>query len=161
MAVHYGCHLLKPSIIRPFKGESENPTFFDDIVRACGCESVEYREKFMCCGAGGSVRSSQKETSLKYTLEKLRQIRKVHADCIVVSCPFCQLQFDQGQTEIGNMLEEDEEPFQIPIIYISQLIGLAMGFSPSDLGMIKPANLEGVTPFIPFDSLLQKLGLME
>ena len=62
-AVHYGCHLLKPSETRPW-GKDENPTFFDELVELTGCESVDYRDKFMCCGAGGGVRAAIKDLSL-------------------------------------------------------------------------------------------------
>ena len=158
VAVHYGCHLLKPSSIRPFKGESEHPTFFDELVQVLGCKSVSYQDKFLCCGAGGAVRSTQKETSLMFTIEKLRQMRKAGADCIVVACPFCHLQFDMGQTELKFLLEEDEEPFRTPVVYITQLMGLAMGLSPNQLGMKRPESITGVTPMVPVELLLQKLS---
>jgi len=155
--VHYGCHLLKPSQIRPFHNEVDNPRFFDKMVEMCGCVSVDYKDKFMCCGAGGAVRSTQKDNSLKFTIEKLRNMRKAQADCIVVCCPFCQLQYDMGQMEIRPFLEEDEEPFRTPVLFITQLLGLAMGLTPQDLGMIKPENVDGLTPFVPLDNILEKI----
>ncbi|WP_457558922.1 CoB--CoM heterodisulfide reductase subunit B [Candidatus Harpocratesius sp.] len=157
VAVHYGCHLLKPSSIKPFTEDPEDPHFFDELVEITGSESVDYRNKIMCCGAGGSLRTGSKENSLKFTLTKLRSIRKANVDCIVTCCPFCQLQFDLGQLEVKNELDPDEDPFNIPVIYISQLLGLAMGLDPIVLGMIKPLDMKGISPFIPFDNLLQKL----
>ncbi len=158
VAVHYGCHLLKPSNVRPFGKNVDNPTFFDEVIEALGCQSIDYQEKFQCCGAGGGVRTGFKDLSLKFTLDKLRQIRKSGADCIVVCCPFCHLQFDLGQIEIKEMLEEDEEPFQIPILFITQLMGLSMGLKPIDLGLIKPPKLKGITPFISIEPLLKKIS---
>jgi heterodisulfide reductase subunit B len=156
VAVHYGCHILKPSFIRPFGGTSKDPTFFDEIVEAMGCESVDYRDKLLCCGAGGGVRTGLKETSLQFTHQKLKQVRKSGADLIVVCCPFCHLQYDLGQVEVNKMIE-GEEPFHIPILYIAQLIGLALGLDPQDLGLVKPTDIKGVTPFISLDSLLEKI----
>ncbi|MCP4761967.1 MAG: CoB--CoM heterodisulfide reductase subunit B [archaeon] len=157
VAVHYGCHLLKPSEIRPFGDDPDNPRFFDNLIETTGCESIDYQEKFQCCGAGGGVRTGMKEISLKFTLDKLRQIRKAGADCIVTCCPFCHLQFDLGQIEVKDMLLDDEEPFSIPVLYVTQLLGLAMGLEPKDLGMIKPTDLKNITPFTSLEPILKKV----
>jgi heterodisulfide reductase subunit B len=158
VAVHYGCHLLKPSVIKPFKSDPDNPTFFDDIVESLGCTSMQYRDKMICCGAAGALRTNFKDKSLKFTLQKLREMRKAGAECIVVSCPFCQLQFDLGQLECKDMLDEGEEPFQIPVIYIAQLIGLAMGLDPEPLGLIRAKDMKGVPPFVPIEPVLEKIA---
>ncbi len=157
VAIHYGCHILKPATTQLFGQDPDNPTFFDEVVETIGCQSIDYREKLMCCGAGGSLRTGFKDNSLQYTIEKLRQIRKVGVDCIVVCCPFCHLQFDLGQIEVSKFLDDGEEEFRIPVIFITQLLGLAMGYEPEDLGMIKPEDLKGISPFVPFDKLLKKI----
>lgn len=156
IAIHYGCHLIKPSVSKPFGGNVDSPRFFDDLVEAMGFESLDYEDKMLCCGAGGAVRTIFKEESSKFTLTKLRSIRRSGADCIVVCCPFCQLQLDLGQLEVKPFMEEGEEPFAIPVLYITQLIGLAFGIDPKDLGMIKP-DLKGISPFISQDPILKKL----
>lgn len=157
IAVHYGCHLLKPMETRPW-GEFENPRFFDEIIEALGCESVDYKDKLMCCGAGGGVRSAIKEVSLDFTRHKLEEIRKVGADLIVVACPFCQLQLDLGQLEVNSIFKDMiGEPFKIPVFYISQLLGLSMGLNPNDLGLIKNHDMKGVPPFISQDAILKKI----
>lgn len=158
VAVHYGCHLLKPSGIRPFKGEFENPTFFDEVVDTLGNHSLDYPSKFQCCGAGGAVRTSFKDTSLQFTLEKMRSIKKSGADVIVVCCPFCFLQFDLGQVEMKSMLNEGEEPFDVPVLFITQLMGLAMGMDPVELGLVKPAGMTGISPFVDHVKLLEKIA---
>jgi len=158
VAVHYGCHLLKPSDIRPFKDQDpDDPHFFDELVEITGSRSIDYQNKLMCCGAGGSLRTGNKPSSLKFTLEKLRNMRTAGVDCIVTCCPFCQLQFDLGQLEVANDLEPGEEPFKIPVIYISQLLGLSMGMSLEEMSMIKP-DMQGISPFTPFDPVLEKLA---
>ncbi|TFH31369.1 MAG: CoB--CoM heterodisulfide reductase subunit B, partial [Promethearchaeota archaeon] len=119
IAVHYGCHLLKPSDIKPFTEDPDDPHFFDELVEITGSKSVDYQNKLMCCGAGGSLRTGDKPSSLQFTLEKLRNMRSAGVDCIVTCCPFCQLQFDLGQLEVANELNPDEKPFAIPVVYIS------------------------------------------
>ncbi|MHA1794371.1 MAG: CoB--CoM heterodisulfide reductase subunit B [Promethearchaeota archaeon] len=154
VAVHYGCHLLKPTDTRPW-GTDENPTFFDEIVEATGAESVPYKDKMMCCGAGGGLRAAVKEVSMDFTREKLNNMEDAGADIIVDCCPFCHLQFDLGQVEVKAMFGETHS---IPVIYITQLIGLAWGMSPYDLGLLptkdKPA---GTPPFIPVEPFVNKV----
>lgn len=157
IAVHYGCHLLKPVESRPW-GECEDPRFFDEMVEALGCESVEYRDKLMCCGAGGGVRSAIKEVSLDFTRHKLEMIRNAGADCIVVMCPFCQLQLDLGQLEVNNIFKDKiGQPYSIPVFYYTQLLGLSMGLNPADLGLVKNHNMKGVPPFIDQSKVLEKV----
>ncbi|MBD3185233.1 CoB--CoM heterodisulfide reductase subunit B [Candidatus Bathyarchaeota archaeon] len=153
-AVHYGCHLLKPSETRPW-GKDENPTFFDDIVEASGAESIDYKDKFMCCGAGGGVRAAIKDVSMDFTREKLSNMKDAGVDIIVDCCPFCHLQFDLGQVEVKAMFGEE---YRFPVIYISQLLGLAMGISPYDLGLIATKDKPpGTPPFIPTEPFVKKV----
>jgi len=161
VGVHYGCHILKPSEKRPWNGESENPQFLDEIVEITGAQSVNYKDKYMCCGAGGAVRSAIKEVAADFTREKLINMRDADVDIIVDCCPFCHLQLDAGQKEVNSFFEEEiGEPFDIPVIYITQLLGVAMGIDPNRLGLIKNHELEGVSPYIsisPFVDMVRKL----
>ena len=159
LAVHYGCHLTKPSEIRPWDKKIENPTFFDELIEISGCKSLNYKDKFMCCGAGGGVRGAFKELSLDFTREKLENISAAKADAIITSCPFCHLQFDLGQVEVNNMFKDRiSAPFNIPVLYFTQLIGLAMGMTPEELGLIASPDLKGVPPFTPVKPILNKIG---
>ncbi len=155
VAVHYGCHILKPSDKRPWGGEYENPTFLDDIVELTGAKSINYKDKFMCCGAGGAVRTAVKEISADFSREKLTNIREANADIIVDVCPFCHLQLDLGQMEANGIYKDMiGEPFKIPVIYLTQLLGLSFGMDPNDLGLVKNHELSGVPPFISIDPFL-------
>ena len=159
LAIHYGCHLTKPSDIRPWGKESENPTFFDELMEISGCKSLNYKDKFMCCGAGGGVRGAFKEISLDYTREKLENITAANADAIITSCPFCHLQFDLGQVEVNNIFKDKiSGPFNIPVLYFTQLIGLAMGMTAEELGLIRSPDLKGVPPFTSVKPILTKIG---
>ncbi|MFX1456271.1 MAG: CoB--CoM heterodisulfide reductase subunit B [Promethearchaeota archaeon] len=155
VAVHYGCHIVKPSDKRPWNGEYEAPIFLDEIVELTGAKSIDYKDKFMCCGAGGAVRTAVKEVSADFTREKLTNMRDAGVDVIIDCCPFCHLQLDLGQMEANNIFADViGEPFKIPVIYITQLLGVAMGMDPNLLGLIKNHELSGVSPFIPVEPFL-------
>jgi heterodisulfide reductase subunit B2 len=129
VAVHYGCHFLKPSaeinIDNPMK-----PTILDELVEVTGAKSVDYKDKMMCCGAGGGLRSRDLDVTLDYTKEKLENMSAAGVDAIVNVCPFCHLQFDVGQTEVNKKFGTN---FGIPVFHLAQLYGLSMGLKREDL----------------------------
>lgn len=131
VAVHYGCHLVRPSSERHL-GSQDYPVFFDELVEATGAESVDYPDKMVCCGAGGGVRSALHDTSMAMVEHKLDAISGANVDCIVDACPFCHLQFDGGQVEIAKKGGKD---YGIPVLHYTQLLALAMGYSVEDVGL--------------------------
>ena len=156
VAVHYGCHIVKPSDKRPWHGEYEEPRFLDEIVELTGAKSIDYKDKYMCCGAGGAVRTAVKEVAADFTREKLVNMRDAGVDIIINCCPFCELQLDLGQIEVNNIYADIiGKPFHIPVIYITQLLGLAFGMDPNQLGLVKNHNLTGVSPFISYEPFLK------
>jgi len=159
VAVHYGCHLVKPANSRPWDCNVEEPRFLDELVELTGCKSLDYKDKNMCCGAGGGVRSAYKDVSLDMTKEKLNNMREVGAETIITACPFCHLQFDLGQVEINSSSDGYINPnFDIPVIYYTQLLGLALGLSAEEVGLIKSKDLAAVPPFTPMEPVLKRIG---
>ena len=130
VAVHYGCHFLKPTDEIGIEEQAENPTILDELVELTGAKSIEYKDKMMCCGAGGGVRSRDLDVTASYTKEKLDNMSKAGVDAIIDVCPFCHMQFDQGQTEVNERYGTD---FSIPVFHLAQLYGLAMGLSAEEL----------------------------
>jgi heterodisulfide reductase subunit B len=142
IAVHYGCHLIKPKKERHF-GSTDRPTWMEEMVEALGAEAVEYRNKMLCCGAGGGVRGYDIVHALDIANEKLINLQEVNIDALTDICPFCQLQFDRGQIEIQ---EKFGATYNLPVLHYSELLGLAQGMSPQDLAL----DLHGIScePFL-------------
>ena len=130
VAVHYGCHFLKPTDEIGIEDQAENPAILDDLVEITGAKSIDYKDKMMCCGAGGGVRSRDLDVTASYTKEKLDHMSEAGVDAIVNVCPFCHMQFDQGQLEVNERYGTD---FAIPVFHLAQLYGLAMGLSAEEL----------------------------
>jgi len=129
LAAHYGCHIIRPSKI-PRPDDPENPRKLERLIEALGAEAAEYPERLDCCGSGlASVRG---KPVLSIAGEKLKSL-KVHGfDGMVDVCPFCHKIYDGRQRAISLALGED---FGIPVMYYTQLLGLAMGIEPNRLGL--------------------------
>lgn len=128
VAVHYGCHYLKPSEIINWDDPFE-PKTIDAIVRALGAESVEYNLKNECCG--NPLDKSDKDISLIMIGNKIKAIQESGANCIGLVCPACFQQYDFNQRELSK---RDEAEYNFPVFYLSELAALAFGHKPEDLG---------------------------
>lgn len=129
VAAHYGCHPLKPHDIVKFD-DPEEPKSLDELIKATGAESVDYKDKLQCCGS--PILAFDESLAMTIAKTKLDNIRAANVDAIVTICPFCELMLDGMQIVIGDKFKEN---YDIPALFLPQLIGLAMGFEPVDLGI--------------------------
>jgi heterodisulfide reductase subunit B len=129
VAAYYGCLLLRPPSIMRFD-DAENPRLLDDVVAATGAQPVDWPAKTDCCGASYSI--TKTEIVLRLSRGILAAARDAGADCIVAACPLCQLNLDMRQRDIEK---KQHERFGLPVFYFTQLLGLALGLPPRDLGL--------------------------
>lgn len=129
VAAHYGCHLLKPSNISQLDNP-ENPQILDLLIELTGAKSINWKNKNKCCGA--PVLAINEKFALKMIYDKLIGAKKAGADCFVTICPFCFIELDLIQIKAQ---EEFKEEFNIPVILLPELFGLAMGLEPEVLGL--------------------------
>jgi heterodisulfide reductase subunit B len=131
VACYYGCLLVRPPKILKFD-DPENPTSLDRLVTAMGGTSLEWPSKVECCGGGLSL--SRTDVVVELTGSIIDMAASVGADCIAVSCPMCQVNLDLRQQDINKQTGKN---YQIPIVYITQLLGLCLGIGPGELGFEK------------------------
>ena len=131
VASYYGCLLLRPEQVTGFD-DPENPALLEELVRSMGGESIEWPHKTECCGGGLAI--SRTDIVLELSHAILNMACMSDADCISAACPMCQINLDMRQGDINKMKKTRHE---MPIVYISQLIGLCLGISPGRLGMNK------------------------
>jgi heterodisulfide reductase subunit B2 len=140
-ACYYGCLLVRPFDITHFD-DPEQPTSMEKLIAATGAEAVDWNYKVECCGGSHSI--AHKEIVLDLS-QKIIDDAKLHgADVIVVACPMCHSNLDMRQ----RAMKRDKD---MPILYLSEFIGLSFGFKPEELGI----NMH----FISSDSVLSKAGV--
>jgi heterodisulfide reductase subunit B len=131
VACYYGCLLVRPPKVVNFD-DPENPKSLDKLVKVIGGEAIDWPSKVECCGGGLSL--SRTDVVVNLTDSILGMAKSSGADCIAVSCPMCQVNLDLRQQDIKKETGRD---YQIPIVYITQLLGLGLGISSKKLGFNK------------------------
>lgn len=129
VATHYGCHLIRPSEIgRP--DDSENPQKMEKILEAIGAKPLDYPEKLDCCG--GLLTANLPESALTKTGQKLQRVQEQGFDAFIDTCPWCHRQYDSKQIKAGETVAAKLE---VPVLYLTQLLGLSFGISSDKLGL--------------------------
>lgn len=127
VAVHYGCHLLKPSHIMRVD-DPDHPTILENLIRAIGAEPIHHRKTLLCCGRAcftDAIPQSMVTDIFDSILEQ-------DADCMGLICPTCFDEFDMGQVLLNRKLKTS---YNIPVVYYFQLLGLAQGLTPEEVGL--------------------------
>ena len=140
VAVHYGCHYLKPSRVLRGADEPEAPHSLEELVRATGAVVVRHPGELACCGGG--VLAVREAAALAMARAKLDRVKAAEAHAIVSVCPFCSVMYEGNQRKIEK---EVGAPYDLPVLYLTQLIGLGMGMDEADLGFkqnrVKPTRV--------------------
>jgi heterodisulfide reductase subunit B2 len=131
VACYYGCLLVRPPKIVNFD-DQENPKSLESLVKAMGAESVDWPSKLECCGGGLSI--SRTDVVVSLTDSILGMAQSAGADCIALSCPMCQVNLDLRQADVKKTTGND---YRMPVLYITQLLGLALGVDTQKLGLEK------------------------
>ena len=127
LASYYGCLLVRPSSVAG-GDDVEQPLFMDDVVAACGAEPVDWNMKVECCGGAYGVSRTSSVVRLGRAI--VEDARKSGAEAIVVACPLCHTNLDLRQ----KAMESRGAP-PLPVLYITEVVGLALGLAPEDLGI--------------------------
>jgi len=145
LASHTGCHILRPSDMNGVADDPEKPRKLDRLIEVLGAKTIDYPEKLDCCGSG--LLLSHGETTLTMAGMKVWAIQERKVDGLVDSCPACHMMFDGRQDASSNTIGKK---ISFPVIYYTQLLGLAMGIDSEKLGL--HLNLS------PIDSLTERIG---
>lgn len=131
VASYYGCLLVRPHEITQFD-DPENPQMMDKLMIALGAQPLEWDFKTACCGA--SLPLTRKDIVVRLSYRILSQAKQLGADCVAVACPMCQMNLDAFQNE---MEMQYGKKINMPVLYFTQIAGLAMGLSANALDLNK------------------------
>jgi heterodisulfide reductase subunit B len=129
VAPYYGCMIVRPGFHNGDQ-DPEYPTSLDRILKALGAEVIDYPMKAHCCG--GHMTQISEATGFEMIRRLIKGADDYQTDVIVTLCPMCQLNLDGFQ---GAMNRHFSTNYHIPVLYFTQMIGLAMGMAPKELGI--------------------------
>jgi heterodisulfide reductase subunit B len=127
IAPYYGCQ-----IVRPDKGfdDQEDPVLLDRLFRACGARIVDFPMKVRCCG--GMLMTTFPDTALRLNRELLQCAVENGAEVVATTCPLCHFNLEGYQQQINRTAGT---AFALPVLYFTQLLGIALGLSPESLAL--------------------------
>lgn len=138
---YYGCLMVRPPELAC--DDVEDPISLDEIMKALGAEVIPWGYKTECCG--GSLTACRPQVGLDMTAKILAAAKKTGADCIVTACPMCHSNLDMRQVQVNK--KDGSEG--IPVYFMTELIGVALGMDPKNLGINRH--------FIPAEATLSKI----
>jgi heterodisulfide reductase subunit B len=127
IAPYYGCQIVRPE---PASDDRDWPVSMDELFGALGAESVYFPTRVRCCG--GMLMTTFPEVGRELTREVLEPAVRNGAEAVVTTCPLCQINLEMAQGSIP-LGEEGKE--RIPVLFFTQLLGLALGVAPEDLDL--------------------------
>ena len=146
VACYYGCLLVRPNDITGSDDEEE-PKMMEEVVSAAGAKTVKWNFKTECCGASHSI--AHTDIVEKLSEKIIDDAEKNGADLIIVACPMCHSNLDMRQL---NIKKHNSDHKTIPVLYLTQLVGLALGIDEKILGL----NMHFIDPMPLLNSKLKK-----
>jgi succinate dehydrogenase / fumarate reductase cytochrome b subunit len=128
----YGCYVLRPTSRLGYDEFPERDLYLERLIEALGGDAVEYEGARKCCGF--PVITMNRETSLGQAGRHVGDAIDAGADALVTPCPLCHLNLDLQQPDAAKIVGRD---LDLPVLHLPQLVGLALGFAPKELGMGK------------------------
>jgi len=136
----YGCYIVRPTDRLGIDRDNPRDTYLHLVIEALGGTVIEYAGQYKCCGF--PIITMNKEVSLKQAGRHLGDAVDADADCLVTPCPLCHLNLDLQQPLAERTIGRE---LNMPILHLPQLLGLALGLEPKELGMqrhvVKPASV--------------------
>ena len=126
----YGCYVIRPKGRLGYDEHPERDLYLEQVIEALGGEVVDYDGARKCCGF--PLITLNRETSLRQAGTHISDALDAEADCLVTPCPLCHLNLDLQQPEAAKAVNRD---LGLAILHLPQLVGLALGFEPKELGM--------------------------
>jgi succinate dehydrogenase / fumarate reductase cytochrome b subunit len=128
----YGCYVLRPTSRLGFSDHPERDLYLEYLIEALGAQPVDYEGARKCCGF--PVITMNRHTSLAQAGRHIGDAIDADADALVTPCPLCHLNLDLQQPDAAKVVNRD---LGLPVLHLPQLVGLALGFEPKQLGMGK------------------------
>jgi len=136
----YGCYIVRPTDRLSIDEEHPRDTYLHRLIEALGGTVIDYAGMYRCCGF--PIITMNKEASLKQAGRHLGDAIEAEADCLVTPCPLCHLNLDLQQPLAQKVVGRD---LGMPVLHLPQLVGLALGLEPGDLGMgrhvVRPSSV--------------------
>jgi succinate dehydrogenase / fumarate reductase cytochrome b subunit len=136
----YGCYIVRPTDRLGIDDEKPRDTYMGQLIEALGGTVIDYAGTHKCCGF--PIITMNKEASLKQAGRHLSDAVDAEADCLVTPCPLCHLNLDLQQPLAERIVGRE---LQMPVLHLPQLLGLALGLSPKELGLarhvVKPTSV--------------------
>jgi succinate dehydrogenase / fumarate reductase cytochrome b subunit len=136
----YGCYIVRPADRLDIGSEHPRDTYLQQLIEALGGTVIDYAGAYKCCGF--PIITMNKEASLKQAGRHLGDAIDADADCLVTPCPLCHLNLDLQQPLAEGVLGRE---LGMPVLHLPQLVGLALGLDPKELGMgrhvVKPTSV--------------------
>ncbi len=132
IAPFYGCYIVRPTKRLGYEDHPNRDKYLDFVIEVLGAEPVRYAGSHKCCGF--PVITMNRATSLRQAGRHLADAVDAGADCLVTPCPLCHLNLDMQQPDAAKFVERE---LDVPVLHLPQMIGLALGLEPDELGMDK------------------------